>query len=63
MAASSSEPSTDAEIQNFVETVYKENENRGLTLEEQAILDEYFNDDGIGVIRKEGLRMFHTINH
>ena len=58
-AAGVTEPDNPADTRKFVEDVVKLNQDRGLTKEEQEILDNYFNDDGVGSIRKDGsgLRM------
>ena len=54
-AHSISEPGSKEEIQDFIEQATKRYSDRGLTKEEQEALDEYYNDDGIGTIRRDGL--------
>jgi len=58
-AASVSEPGSNEEIQQFVESVARNYEDRGLTKEEQEALDNYFNesDNGVGIIRRDGVGM------
>lgn len=53
-------PDSDLGVQEFVKNVLSQNEDRGLTKEEQEALDEYYNDEGVGVIRRDGIgrRMF-----
>ena len=54
-AHSISEPGSQEEIQDFIEQTTQRYSDRGLTLEEQEALDEYYNDSGIGTIRRDGI--------
>jgi len=63
-AASVYEPETSDEIEEFVTSVIKRNQDRDLTDEEKQALDEYYNDDQVGIVRRDGigLRMFHGVD-
>jgi len=63
--ASVSEPESESDVREFLESVIKIDQDKGLTKEEKQALDEYYNDDGIGTIRKDGMgiRMMHGLTH
>jgi phage terminase large subunit-like protein len=53
-AASFTEPDSFEDTLEFITKTYEDTHNRGLTAEEIEALESYYNDDGVGSIRKLG---------
>jgi len=60
-AASSIESNDIDQVKKFIEETIYINEDRNLTKEEEQALNDYYSDNGIGIIRRDGSghRMIH----